>query len=60
MTYAKCLAHNGHAINVGLELKLWMWHGQELLCGSAVIHNSKKKKAHNLVAGLNRLSINEL
>lgn len=64
MTYARCLAHNGHAIHVGLELKLWMWHGQELLCGSAVYtqqqKKKKKKRAHNLVAGLNRLNINEL
>lgn len=44
MTYARCLAHNGHAIHVGLELKLWMWHGQELLCGSAVYTQQQKKK----------------
>ena len=44
MTYARCLAHNGHEIHVGLELKLWMWHGQELLCGSAVYTQQQKKK----------------
>ena len=61
MTYAKCLAYNGRAINVSLELKLWMWHRQELLCGSAVYTQQQKKKGvHNVVAGLNRLSINEL
>ena len=44
MTYARCLAHNGHEIHVGLELKLWMWHGQELLRGSAVYTQQQKKK----------------
>ena len=66
MTYTKCLAHNGHAINVGLELKLWMWLGRELLYDSAVYTQQQKKKkkktkrVHNLVADLNRLSISEL
>lgn len=44
MTYTKCLAHNGHAINVGLELKLWMWLGRELLYDSAVYTQQQKKK----------------
>ena len=61
MTYARCLAHNGHAIHVGLELKLWMWHGQELLCGSAVYtqqqKKKKKKRAHNLVAAVLPMNI---
>lgn len=44
MTYTKCLAHNEHAINVGLELKLWMWLGQELLYDSAVYTQQQKKE----------------
>lgn len=60
MTYAKRLAHNGHAINAGLVLKLWMWLGQGLLYGSAAYTQKQKRRVHRAVADYNRLSVNEL